>query len=59
MKRFIVLALLALLAACADTPPPAAISPSPGPDDPAAPSADIPYRPVMAGTATHGIGSKP
>jgi len=59
MKRFIVLALLALLAACADTPPPAAISPSPGPDDPAGPSADLPYRPVMAGTVTHGIGSKP
>jgi hypothetical protein len=59
MKRFIVLALSALLAACADTPPPAAISPSPDPDDPAGPSANLPYRPVMAGTATHGVGSQP
>jgi hypothetical protein len=53
------MALIALLAACADAPPPAAISPSPGPDDPAGPSANLPYRPVMAGTAYHGVGSKP
>jgi len=64
MNRSIALALLALpflalLAACADAPPPAAISPSPGPDDPAGPTAGLPYQPVMAGTAYHGIGSKP
>ncbi len=59
MSRSIVLALLALLAACADAPPPAATSPSPGPDNPAGPAADLPYRPVMAGTAWHVVGSKP
>ena len=58
MRFFTFLAFLALLSAC-DSAPPAAIAPSPGPDDSAAPSADLPYRPVMAGTAYHGIGSKP
>ncbi len=58
MSRFIVLAVLALLAACAETAPPP-LSTSPGPDDPAGPSADLPYRPVMAGTAYHGVGSRP
>lgn len=57
--RSIVLALVVLLAACADAPPPAALSPLPGPDDPAGPTADLPYRPVMAGTARHGVGSRP
>ena len=59
VRALLALPFLALLAACADTSPPAAISPSPGPDDPAAPTADLPYRPVMAGTAYHGVGSKP
>ncbi len=58
MSRFIVLAVLALLAACAETAPPP-LSTSPGPEDPAGPSADLPYRPVMAGTAYHGVGSRP
>jgi hypothetical protein len=58
MKYLVLMALIALLAACADAPPPA-ISPSPGPDDPAGPSANLPYRSVMAGTAYHGVGSKP
>jgi hypothetical protein len=49
---------IALLAACADTTPPP-LSTSPGPDDPAGPSAGLPYRPVMAGTADHGVGSRP
>ena len=59
MRYIVLTALIALLAACADTPPPAAISPSPGPEDSAGPSANLPYRPVMAGTVYHGIGSKP
>jgi hypothetical protein len=50
--------LLALLSACADAPPPV-LAPSPGPDDPAGPSADMPYRPVMAGTAYIGVGAAP
>ncbi len=58
MSRFTVLTLLMLLAACADAAPPP-LSTSPGPDDPAGPSADLPYRPVMAGTAYHGVGSRP
>jgi hypothetical protein len=58
MSRFVVLAVLALLAACAETAPPP-LSTLPGPDDPAGPSADLPYRPVMAGTAYHGVGSRP
>ncbi len=53
---FVVLALL--LAACASSPPPG-LSTGHGPDDPAAPTANAPYLPVMAGTAYHGIGSKP
>jgi hypothetical protein len=50
--------LLALLSGCAEAPPPA-LAPSPGPDDPAGPSADMPYRPVMAGTAYFGVGAAP
>jgi hypothetical protein len=50
--------LLALLSACTEAPPPA-LAPSPGPDDPAAPSADMSYRPVMAGTAYIGVGAEP
>jgi hypothetical protein len=58
MRRFALIALLVLLSACSTTPLPAPMS-IPGPDDAGAPSADTPYRPVMAGTADHGIGSKP
>jgi hypothetical protein len=58
MRYLALAALMALLAACADTTPPP-LSTSPGPDDPAGPSADLPYRPVMAGTADHGVGSRP
>jgi hypothetical protein len=58
MRYLALAALMALLAACADTAPPP-LSTSPGPDDPAGPSADLPYRPVMAGTAYHGMGSRP
>jgi hypothetical protein len=50
--------LLALLSACTDTPPPSLTS-YPGPDSSSAPAAAMPYRPVLAGTAYHGIGSKP
>jgi len=58
MRYLALAALTALLAACADTTPPP-LSTSPGPDDPAGPSADLPYRPVMAGTADHGVGIRP
>jgi type IV pilus biogenesis protein CpaD/CtpE len=58
MKRVVLATLLALLAACADKPLPT-VMPSPGPDDQAAPTADRPYRPVMAGTVSHGIGDRP
>ena len=58
MKCLVLAVLAVLLTACADqTPPP--LLPAPGPDDPAAPSANSPYRPVMAGTAYHGVGSRP
>jgi hypothetical protein len=58
MRQFMLAALLALLQACSDQPLPA-LAPSPGPDDPAAPPSDAPYRPVMAGTAYHGLGRTP
>lgn len=58
MRSLALVLLAALLAACSATPPPA-LSPMPGPDDPAGPTAAAPYRPVMAGTAYHGVGSKP
>lgn len=58
MKYFCVAAFLVLLAACADTPPPA-IAPSPRPDDAGAPAMNLPYRPVMAGTVAHGPGGRP
>jgi hypothetical protein len=54
----LVLPLLALLAACDQSPLPT-VGISPGPDDPAAPSAGRPYRPVMAGTVDHGVGGRP
>jgi hypothetical protein len=49
--------LMAALAACGDSPSPTL--PAGGPDDAAAPSANRPYRPVMAGTVSHGIGDQP
>jgi hypothetical protein len=58
MKPLLLTALVALLAACADTPPPA-LAPQPGPDDVAGPSARLPYRPVMAGTTSIGVGTTP
>lgn len=58
MRRFLFVALVALLQACSTSPPPT-LAPSTGPDDPAAPTADAPYRPVMAGTAYHGLGKAP
>jgi hypothetical protein len=58
MRYFMLAALLGLLQACSEAPPPA-LAPSPGPDDPAAPPSNTPYRPVMAGTAYHGLGSTP
>jgi hypothetical protein len=58
MKHTLFAALLALLSSCADKPLPT-LMPSPGPDDQAAPSADRPYRPVMAGTVWHGLGDRP
>ena len=58
MRHFMLAALLALLQACSDQPPPA-LAPLPGPDDPAAPPSDAPYRPVMAGTAYPGLGRTP
>ena len=58
MRHFVLAAFLALLQACATSPTPA-LAPSPAPDDPAAPPSDAPYRPVMAGTAHHGLGRAP
>jgi hypothetical protein len=58
MRHLVLVALLALLQACTESPPPA-LAPLPGPDDPAAPASNAPYRPVMAGTAYHGLGRTP
>ena len=58
MKPLVLALLLAMLSACTENPPPAPMS-SPTPDNAGAPTANLPYRPVMAGTAYHGIGSKP
>ncbi len=58
MRHFMLAALLGLLQACSESPPPT-LAPSPGPDDSTAPSSDAPYRSVMAGTAYHGLGSAP
>ena len=58
MKRTVLAALIAMLSACSDKPLPV-LTPSPSPDDQAAPSADRPYRPVMAGTVWHGVGDRP
>jgi hypothetical protein len=56
-KSFLLATLMALLAACGDSPPPPL--PSGGPDDAAAPATNRPYRPVMAGTVAHGVGDRP
>ncbi len=58
MRCFALAALLVLLQACSNSPPPI-LAPSPGPDDPAAVSSDAPYRPIMAGTVYHGLGRAP
>ncbi len=57
MMRFVLVAVMALLSACGDSAPPPL--PPGGPDDSAAPAAQRPYRPVMAGTVSHGIGDRP
>jgi len=59
MRQFLLATLLALLSACADEPPPHHAASSQGPDNPAAPATDRPYRPVMAGTVWHGVGDRP
>lgn len=58
MRYFMLAALLALLQACSESTP-LTLAPLPGPDEPTAPSADAPYRPVMAGTVYHGLGRTP
>jgi hypothetical protein len=58
MRYLVLAAFVALLSACAEKAP-SPLSTSAGPDDPTAPSADLPYRPVMAGTAWHGVGGQP
>lgn len=58
MRRFLVILVSLLVAACTDKPLPS-LAPSPDPYDAAGPSADIPYRSVMAGTVFHGVGDRP
>lgn len=58
MRHLVLAALLALLQACSTSLPPT-LGSSPGPEDLAAPAADAPYRPVIAGTAYHGLGKTP
>lgn len=59
MRIALLALLLGLLAACSNSAPLPAVSIPPNPDDAAAPAADRPYRPVMAGTINHGIGDRP
>ena len=59
MRVLLLMALLALLAACANGTPLPDVNASPNPDDPAAAAARRSYRPVMAGTVHHGIGDRP
>jgi hypothetical protein len=56
--RILLLLLAVIVAGCTGEPPPV-LSPPVGPDNPAAPSANNPYRPVLAGTVDHGIGGRP
>ena len=58
MIRWLLLGLLSLLSACDQGALPTVIS-QPSPDDAVAPVADRPYRPVMAGTVSHGIADRP
>ena len=58
MSKLTLLLLALLLAACSASPPPS-LSNTTGPEDPSAPSAQTPYRTVLAGTANHGIGDRP
>jgi len=58
MTRLLSLLLLTLLAACDQGPLPLSTT-SAGPEDPAAATANRPYRPVMAGTVDHGLGDRP
>ena len=58
MRYLILAALVAMLSACAETTLPVLAS-YPSPDDVASPTANLPYRPVMAGTAYQGVGSQP
>jgi len=57
MRSIALVLLLAFLGGCADQTP--TLAPPPGPDDPAAPTANAAYRPVMAGTVYHAVGGKP
>jgi len=58
MKYSLFLALSLAVAAC-NSPPLPGVSPS-DPANPEAPTATLPYRPVMAGTAAHvPVGLKP
>jgi hypothetical protein len=59
VRVLLLTALLALLAACANSTPLPGVTASPNPDDPKAPVGDRPNRPVMAGTVHHGIGDRP
>ena len=56
MRHLALVAFLVMLAACATSP---TLAPLPAPDDSTAPVSDAPYRPVMAGTVYHGLGSAP
>jgi hypothetical protein len=47
-----------ILAGCSGNPPPAP-GPSTGSDSPLNPPSEVSYKPVMAGTAFHAIGSAP
>jgi hypothetical protein len=55
MKALLIAMILVLASACAETPLPR-LAPVPDPYDPAGQAADIPYRPVMAGTASPRVG---
>lgn len=58
MRYFAFLLVAVVLAACSESPPPT-LGSSMGPDSPATPPSETFYKPVMAGTAYHGVGSNP